>query len=75
MIKAATGDYRKFVQQMEEDVVIMGHTHKAEIRKYRNYQGNQVIYANTGCWTAHGKEVGNGMARLDFLVAFPQSLI
>lgn len=59
MLKAATGDYRKFVKRMEEDVVIMGHTHQADIWKYRNYLDNQVIYANTGSWTAQEKEVCN----------------
>lgn len=60
MIKAATGDYKKFIRRSDEDVVVLAHTHRWDLRKYRNYKGNQVVYANTGCWTCNAEEVRHG---------------
>lgn len=57
MIKAATGDYKKFIKRSGEDVVVLAHTHRWDLRRYRNYKGNSIIYANTGCWTNNSSEV------------------
>ena len=57
MLKASTGDYKKFIKRTDEDVIVLAHTHRWDLRKYRNYRGNQVIYANTGCWTNKCEEV------------------
>ena len=57
MIKASTGDYKKFIRRSDEDVLVLAHTHRWDLRKYKNKKGNQVIYANTGCWTSNSEEV------------------
>lgn len=57
MLKASTGDYKKFIKRTDEDVIVLAHTHRWDLKKYRNYRGNQVIYANTGCWTNKCEEV------------------
>jgi len=58
MLKAATGDYKRFLKRSYEEVVVLAHTHIWDLRKYRNIDGNTVVYANTGCWTNKAEEVG-----------------
>ncbi|XP_067933360.1 uncharacterized protein [Watersipora subatra] len=56
MLKAATGDYKKFIRRCDEDVLVLAHTHRWDLKKYKNYRGNQIVYANTGCWTNNTEE-------------------
>lgn len=57
MIKASTGDYKKFIKRSDEDVLVLAHTHRWDLKKYKNNRGNRVVYANTGCWTSNCEEV------------------
>ena len=57
MIKASTGNYKRFIKRADEDVIVLAHTHIWDLRHYKNHRGNTVLYANTGCWTKHSEEV------------------
>lgn len=45
-----------FVRENSIKVVVFGHTHAAKILPSKNFNGDDVIYANSGSWVDHSKD-------------------
>lgn len=55
MMGAMCGKYDPFIRNVQEHIVMFGHTHHAEMHLLDKEQFGQVLYVNSGCnnsiWT------------------------
>ena len=50
MLKASLGDFKDFLSEFGEDVVVIGHTHYFCCAKALAGRAGNLYYANSGTW-------------------------
>lgn len=67
---------RVFEPLTETRIVVFGHTHIPMIKKYKNLDGKDCIYANSGTWVdkkgKNGEKVDQSQENMHFVVIAPQ---